>query len=496
MAESTSINVLEPVVMLPSGHQMARAIAWSAAGKWISQLFAWASTLIVVRLLSPGDFGLLGMAVTYLGLIELISEFGIGTAVVTLRTLTPRQVSQLHTAAVILGLVATALSFALAVPLSRFFHAPELSGLLFLMALGFVITGFKSVPYALLQKDLRFVAISRIDAAQALLQALASAFLVWMGLRFWAIAISGLAGAALSTYLLFRNRPVQLAPPAFRSVACSMAFSWRILVSRLSWYLYSNADFVVAGRILGKIALGAYTVAWNFANLPGEKIVTLITSVTPTFFASVQDDQPALRNYFASLTEILAVVMFPVVSGFALIAPLLVPLACGPHWRAAIMPMQLLAIYTFLRSITALLPQVINAVGETRFGMWNSLLTLAILPASFFIASRWGVLGIASVWVLIYPLLTVPLYRRTLKSIEMSFAQYLAALRPSLFGTAGMTIAVLITGWAVPNAVSSTLRLACEIAVGAAVYPAILVFAFPGNVNRYWRFAKRLRSAS
>ncbi len=243
--------------------KMAHALAWTAAGKWVSQLFAWASTLIVVRLLSPGDFGLLGMAATYLGLIGLLSEFGIGTAIVTLRDLTDKQISQLHKASVVFGIVGTIASASVALPLSRFFHAPQLTGLVVLMSLTFVITSFRSVPYALLQKDHRFDTLSWMDAVQALVQALSSAILVWMGLSFWAIAISGLLGAIVASALPYCRRPPSWERPQFTSIYESIVFSWHILISRLAWYLYSNADFIVAGRVLGQAALGSYTVAWN-----------------------------------------------------------------------------------------------------------------------------------------------------------------------------------------------------------------------------------------
>ena len=473
--------------------KMAHALAWTAAGKWVSQLFAWASTLIVVRLLSPGDFGLLGMAATYLGLIGLLSEFGIGTAIVTLRDLTDKQISQLHTASVVFGIVGTIASAAVALPLSRFFHAPQLAGLIVLMSLTFVITSFRSVPYALLQKDHRFDTLSWMDAAQALVQALSSAILVWMGLRFWAIAISGLLGAAVASALPYSRRSPNWAKPQFTSIYESIVFSWHILISRLAWYLYSNADFIVAGRVLGQAALGSYTVAWNFANLPGEKIVALVTSVTPTFFATVRNDKQAVRNYFSTLTEVLAVIMFPIVSGFALLAPYLVPLACGPQWRSAVVPMQLLAIYTFLRSVVALLPQILIAIGETRFAMWNSLSILVLLPGAFWIASRWGILGIAAAWVAVYPLLTIPLYKRTLRIIEMSVGQYLAVLAPALVSTAVMIIAVEAVQLALPVQTAVTLRLSLEAATGVVIYPVALFLFFRRQAVKYCELVKRFK---
>src|SRR2546425_13021893 len=82
-----------------------------------------------------------------------------------------------------------------------------------------------------------------------------------------------------------------------------MTFSRHIIVGRLAWYVYSNADFLVAGRILGKVALGLYEVGWNLANVPIEKITSLVGQVTPAVFSAVQRDHAALRRYLLRSEE-------------------------------------------------------------------------------------------------------------------------------------------------------------------------------------------------
>src|SRR5712692_5628349 len=96
---------------------LLHGIAWTSGAKWAGQLFAWASTLIVARLLTPEDYGLVGMASIYLGLITLVSEFGLGSAVITLRDLSEEQVAQLNGLAVLVGVVSCAVSCAAVIPL-------------------------------------------------------------------------------------------------------------------------------------------------------------------------------------------------------------------------------------------------------------------------------------------------------------------------------------------------------------------------------------------
>jgi teichuronic acid exporter len=481
---SSAISSIPASPARHSSDHLLRAIKWTAIGKWGSQLVAWLSTLVVIRILSPSDFGLIGLATAYLGLVELLCEFGIGTAVITLKNLTETEIAQLNTAAILLGLFGTTTTCALARPLSAFFHAPDLARLLLLMSLTFSIAACKSVPYALLQKDLEFKRISRLDAAQACLQAAGNALFVVLGFKYWGIALSGCLSSLVATYCFRRAKPVPLVKPAFASLRASLVFSWRILVSRSSWYLYSNSDFFVAGRMLGAASLGLYTFAWNFATLPGEKIVALVTSVTPTFFAAVQHDKALLRQRLLMLTEGLAALMLPIVAGLYLVAPVAIPLFFGKKWHGAVAPLQLLAAYTLLRSFITLFPQIINVVGQTRFGMWNSLVTLAVLPASFFLGSRWGVAGIAAVWVIVYPLLSIPLYLRTLRSINLSTRQYTQAIAPYALCTILMAVCVKLTSLAAVS-IPPAAALACGVMAGAAVYPLAVRTLFPEKFRRY-----------
>src|SRR5438094_9468138 len=126
MPSEKSTNSLSAEVPAQSHKQLdrslVRGVAWVAVIKWISQIVSWASALVVARILSPSDYGLVSLATVYLGLLTMIGEFGVGAAVVTLRNLTEEQVSQLNSLAVLTGIAGFLISCALAGPLASFFH--------------------------------------------------------------------------------------------------------------------------------------------------------------------------------------------------------------------------------------------------------------------------------------------------------------------------------------------------------------------------------------
>ncbi|MBK6843381.1 MAG: oligosaccharide flippase family protein [Gemmatimonadetes bacterium] len=225
-----------------------------------------------------------------------------------------------------------------------------------------------------------------------------------------------------------------------------------MLISRLAWYLYSNADFAVAGLVFGKTVLGAYTLAWQFASIPIDKISAMIARVTPAYFAAAQDDDPTMRSILLNITEALAFLTLPATFGLALVAPEFVRLILGPEWSAAIVPLQLLSIYASYRSLVTVLPQVLTVKGDTRWTMWLGVWTAIALPIGFLIGSRVGPGGIAAAWILVYPLFTMPLYRRTFAAIGLTREPYLRVLWPSLRGALAMSAAVLAARVLLPQA--------------------------------------------
>ncbi|MEO6208557.1 MAG: lipopolysaccharide biosynthesis protein [Gemmatimonadaceae bacterium] len=458
---------------------LVRGLAWTGAARAVTQLLAWVSTLVVVHLLSPADYGLVGMAALYLGLVRLISEFGLGSAVLVLRDLTDHQIRQLNAFSVLFGMSGFALSAAAAVPLGVFFHAPNLPAVVLVSSTSSIISAFRSVPSALLQRDMRFKDLSTIDAARAMVGTVAVLILASLGFGYWSLVLNEVMATLAATALSIWHRRVGFRWPQLGSLRTAMEFSRQVIISRVAWYSYSNSDFLVAGRVLGQAALGAYTLAWTLTNLPIEKVTTLVMSVTPTFFSRAQKSNAEIRRYLLALTEGLATITFPVALGMALTADDFVRVVLGSGWIAAIGPLRLLALYTSVRSITPLVSQALTMTGRARHVMMNSIWSAAVLPLGFWIGSHWGgATGIAAAWVLVFPLLAFHLYRRLFRDIELSLGAYLRALLPAVGSCAVMAVGVLAARFMAANRVPLTVRFAAEVVAGASGYALLLMTVF------------------
>lgn len=468
-------------------------IAWTGGMKWGGQVVAWGSTLIAVRLLSPSDYGLVGMATVYLGLITLLSEFGIGAAVVTLRDLTDEQIAQLNGLALLFGGAGVLLSWALAVPIGRFFGAPRLPAVVAVMSLAFLISALRTIPQSLLQKELRFKALAVMDATQTTVQAAGLVLFAALGFRYWALVIGGLLSAGVATGMVLVWRRHRMARPHRATLRHALTFSEHIVVGRLSWYAYSNSDFFVAGRILGTAALGLYTMAWSLASTPVEKITAMVTRIAPAFFAAVQHDHAELRRYLLALTEGMAMLAFPAAIGLALVAPDFVPVVLGAQWRSATLALQLLAGYAAIRSIAPLMTPVLNVVGETRYAMQLSIVAVVLLPAGFLVGSRWGITGIAAAWMVVHPISVLPTYARAFRCIQLPATAYLRALWPAASSSVIMALVVLAVMAVLPPGAPAGVRLAVEVAAGAAAYAATTFVLHRARLRAFLRVLREAR---
>lgn len=475
---------------------LVSGIAWTAATRFSLQAVSWAVLVIIARLLSPGDFGLLGMTTLFLGLAAMVSECGIDGAIVLSPSLSLLKIRQMHTLSVLLGVCGTFVGLLSARWLADFFRSPKLVEILPVMALGLAVSGFRVVPQALLLKEMRFRALSGLEIGQGLIQSITVLLFAWLGWGYWALVVSGLLGNVAASAALLLLRPCGFAWPTPRHIASEFTFSRQLLASRLAWYFYSNSDFIVAGRFLGTSALGVYTIAWNIANVPVDKLSALLTRVTPAIFARVQSEHEEMRRYLLLLTQGLSMITVPIGLGMALVSQSLVAAVFDARWRDAATPLCLLALYSVPRCLAVLLPPCLNALGDVRFVMWQSIGYVVLFPPAFIYASKWGGAGIAAAWLCVYPVAALPMFLRCTRRLKISPSEYFGAMRPAVLGGAAMTGAVLAVQYLTGGLHSSILKLAVEVPTGAAVYSAILWLFFRQQLIRFLRVVLRKGSVA
>lgn len=494
------IDTTEAKVDAPQGldHSLVSGIAWTAAMRWSAQVVSWIGTLYAARLLGPGDYGLVSMAMLAIGLARMVEDFGMDAILVQDRGIVGNDQARLAGLLLMLGAVLSALFMLLSYPVAKFFSEPKVQIIIVALSLVFMADALQVVPRAQLQRDLQFRRLGIASFVQVIATQLALVIAATMGLGHWSLVVNTLAGAAAVTLLLFYWSPFAVAwPRQLGTLLVPLNQGWRILASRAAWYAYSNSDQMVIGKVLGKDALGAYSFATTFSTLTQQEIGSVVGRVVPGIFSEVQKRPEALRRYFLLLTELVTVISFPIVIGLALLADLFVPLLLGPRWLAVIAPLQLLCIYSAFNSSQLLLSHVLMWTGQFRINMWCSILTGVTMPLVFLFAVDHGLVGIGWAWAMVYPIVNIPQFFYAFRTIGILVWDWVDALWPALAGCIMMMIAVLALRWAIPET-SMRLggRFAILVAAGAVSYLAMLWFGFRQRVLEFVNLARSLRLAT
>jgi O-antigen/teichoic acid export membrane protein len=244
------------------------------------------------------------------------------------------------------------------------------------------------------------------------------------------------------------------------------------LGAQLTWYVVTNADVLIVGRLLGQSTVGVYALTLAIATAPLQKITSLVARVAFPIFSRVQADHETLKRYLLAITEGLSLICFPLAIGLALEASKFVPVVLGEKWNEAVVPMQLLSVLTAMRAIAPLIPQVLNVIGGVRFSMYNGVLAAIVAPVAFYVgAEKAGLAGVAAGWIITIVLTSPPVYWAVMKRTGLSVHRYLKSLWPAVSACCVMTLSVLGLRWFLSGTnVEPVWQLLFEIAAGALAY--------------------------
>jgi len=475
---------------------LAGGLAWTAGAKWATQFVSWTSLVVLLKLLSPADYGIGGMAGIYFNLTNMLAEFGVGTAVLHMPELSRGTLGQLHAFSVLLCSAIFGLSILAAPFIAIFFHTPVLKTVIVVGALGLFITGFQAVPTGLMQRDMDFRRLSLAEAAQAVAQALSSVFFAWLGWGYWALVVGGLVGKISNAILISIWKPVPFFLPRWKDIQAPIEMGRQTAVGRLAWSVYNYSDGMIVGRILGDAVLGYYQVAMNLASAPADKVSTLLMRTAGPLFANVQSDLVLVRRYYLIFVEALSLAVIPLMAGLIMVAPLAVPVIFNNKWNPAVVALQLLAAFMILRTLETLADQVLISQRATKFTMRMSLLNLFVMPVAFYVGAHYyGTVGVAASWIVMTPLTILPTQFILLRRIKIPFLGFMATLWPAFLSSAAMVAGIWgLQHWLASMHWYDAVKLTVEIVGGGAVYVLLLLLLFRHKLLRYVNFIRDLRS--
>lgn len=469
-----------------------QSLGWITGARWLSQCLRWIATLAMAKLLLPADYGIVGMALVVIGLVNQVAEFGLGAAVVQHRDLPKRLEARLAGVAVLLAFGLAAVTALTAPAIAAFYSQDALLLALPALSLRFLIDAFATVPRAKLARDLRFRNLALIEAVESTTMAATGVIVAYLVPSYWALIAANLASGVAFAVLANVSAPVAPRwPYQLQELRPLLTFGRDLVMSRLAWFSFSNADFVIVGRLLGKDALGGYTLAWNIASVPAEKFAGMVLSVAPAILSDAKSQPGEIRRLFLVMVQGVALVIFPAAVGLALVAEPLILTVLGPRWTEAVGPLRFLALAFILRSLATLEPVVLLARHQTHVDR-NMMAVLAVLaPLAFVIGARWGATGVAVSWLLLMPVVSLPMQAHYVwRKIDVTWGNWLRAVWPAASSAAVMAAVVAIVAALRPFEAPAMMLIA-QIVCGGAAYVGVLCLAHPSAATALLRVVRK-----
>src|SRR5262245_39715303 len=276
--------------------QAAAGLKWSSVAKLTGQAVSWAVTIVVFRLLTPEDYGLMALSMVLVSVVAGVAEFGLGSSLVQAPTLDKRELRQLAGALGALN-IGCGLLILLGAPLfADLMGNDRLTNIIRVLAVQFLLNAIDGVPASVAYRQMRFKLLAGVELATVLLSSLATLALAWFDFSVWALVLGNLAGAVLRT-LLYVVRVGFVRPTFdFHGIAKHLRFGGAVTASRLLWQVTYQTDTLIAGRTLSSEAIGLYSVSMHLATLPMMKAMSIVNQVAFPAVARLQDEPARLRQ--------------------------------------------------------------------------------------------------------------------------------------------------------------------------------------------------------
>jgi lipopolysaccharide exporter len=458
--------------------RIATGAVWMVLFKLLDRSLGLVSMIILARILVPADFGLVAMATSLIGILELLGAFGVDVALIQRANATREHFDTAWTLNLLASTTIATLVVLLSWPLSKFYGDPRLVPLVCTLAAGSLAIGFENVGVIAFRKELDFQREFRyLMTKRVLLFCISVPLALWLR-SYWALALGTIfgryAGVAIS-YLLHPFRPRFSLVHAKQVMRVS---GWLVAQNAL-FFVRERAGDLLLGRISGAHSVGILSLSNEIASMPGSELVAPINRAALPGYAKVSDDRAALLREYRGVAGLVATLVIPVVAGVAIMAPIAVALLLGPRWHEAGVVIELLAFIGISNVLLGTAQAPVLAIGrQSVFAKIFAVQIVVLIPLLLLLIPRYGVIGAAMSYVAITAGLLPINLTLVLRTLQLPVLDYLASVWRPLVAAALMYLA---TRAAMPALDAATMRpeqaltlLAAYVPLGAGIYLAVL----------------------
>jgi len=436
------------------------------------------STVVLARLLSPGDYGLVGMVVAVTGFLGLVKDSGLSMATVQRETVTRELISTVFWINIALGVAITLLCGLLAPGLVAFYREPRLYWITVALATTFVIDAAGAQHAALLRRQMRLKAVAAIDTLANVAGVAAGIGFAVAGFGYWALVAMQITRTAVGTVAAWIAEPWRPGRPRRRIGAGSMLrFGGYLTGTHLLGYGFRNADNVLIGWYWGANSLGLYQKAYSLLMLPISQVNAPFGSVAVATLSRIQSNPERQRRVFVRGYMHAASIILPIVVASTIFSSDIIRFVLGEQWTSAAGIFRLLAPAALIGALLSPVGWLFIAFGHTRQQLIASLVWTPVMILAFAVGLPYGPEGVAIAYSVTSLILAVPLCYYAVRGTSVRVSDMLLALKfPVIAGGAAGIVGVLLEA-NIPDGASASVRAIGGTFAVVCVYAFVLLIA-------------------
>jgi PST family polysaccharide transporter len=406
-----------------------------------------ASVAILARLLTPKDYGIIGMVTVVVNFAMMFKDAGLSIATVQKERITHDQISTLFWINIIISAILGLCVLASAPWVSLFYGTPELTEITVALSFSFILSGLTIQHQALQRRHMRFGTLAIIQVSSQIITLIVTICLALFGWRYWALVVGTLTHALTGSVLTFLFCPwIPGRMKKGTGVREMLKFGSHVTGFNFINYFSRNADNILIGKFIGADALGIYNRAYQLLMLPITMISGPLSNVAVPTLCRLNEDRKRLHKYYLHILYLLSLVAGPIAGIAFLTSKDIVIILLGPQWSLVSDVFKYLAIGALLQPLYNTQAWLHLAVGRSDRGLKWGVIGTPIIVTSFLLGLIWGIKGIAFCYSMAIIVTTIGSLFYAGSSAGLSFCKMLSAVfRPILSCVATVIIITIVT---------------------------------------------------
>ena len=367
---------------------MLKGMFWITIDKYSGLVLSILVSMVLARLLSPAEFGIIALASVLLTFIGLLSNMGLGPAIIQERNLTQKEINSIFTFTIIVGLLLATLYFCLSWPIASFYNNPQLVPVCQLLSVSFFIGVINNVPCTLMVKNQRFKEMAICSVSMNVITGPIAIFAAYKGLGVYSLMIAPFLNSLISLFYYRRFYPCSVDFHMSMTPIKRMAsFSLYQMGFELVNYFSRNLDKLIIGRWISIKDLGYYDKSYRLMQQPQNNITSVLNPVLQPNFAKYQDNMDMMATQYLKVISVMASISFPLGITLCLCGPEIIRLMYGPQWESAIPCFQILCLSLPCAMLTSTTGSIFQASNATKYHFYIGVVNTVCLSLSFIVAA-------------------------------------------------------------------------------------------------------------